>query len=103
MDWYGYNYLKSLVEREMVKLENNFRTACLFIPKEEYEPNKQTGIEKAHEIFTEKHSELKKVLEQLRNTVASTYKDHPSKEMREFWGLTESTTPTLKEGDFLPR
>jgi len=70
MDWDSYAYLKSLVEKEKLKLESDFRMACCFIPPEQFKRGRRTGIEKAHKIFLEEDSKLNKVLDDLRLAVA---------------------------------
>ena len=89
MSYESYAQLRGLVQSQIVKLENDFRIACNFIPAGKYNPNEPSGIDKAHRIFTAELSKLNKIQEELHFTVAESYKDHPNKEMRKFWGLTE--------------
>lgn len=87
MDFESYQILKNLIESALNKLEKDFRTACNFIPSEQYKRGVPSGIEKAHKIFSNEHARLKKAQTQLHVAASATYKDHPKKEMRQFWGL----------------
>ena len=84
-----YQYLNALIAEDIEKLKRHFQIACNFIPSEEYKDGEKSGIEKAHKIFSDHHAFLRKTEEQLHIAAASTYKDHPSLEMRQFWGLDE--------------
>jgi hypothetical protein len=90
MSYETYAYLKSLIEQQMIKLENDFRTACYFIPPQSLKGIRlgtPSGVDKAHNIFSKEHIKLKKMKDELHTAAASTYKDHPNPKMREFWGL----------------
>jgi hypothetical protein len=88
MSWETYFYLKKLIEQQMVKLEDDFRTAINFIPSEPvYRRRKKSGLEKAHDIFSKEYAKLRKMKEELHTAAASTYKDHPNPKMQKFWGL----------------
>ena len=84
MDWPTYNYIRSLIEVQIELLEKNYLMSHQFIPTAN-----QSASDAAHKIFTDKRAELKSIIEQFHTTVAGAYKTHPTKEMREFWGLTE--------------
>jgi len=87
MSYETYAYLKSLVEDQKRKLELEFRMACNFIPSNSGVVKGLSGIDRAHEIFRKHQGELNKVEEELYAAVQAAYRDHPNKEMREFWGL----------------
>lgn len=88
MSYETYAYLKSLIEQQMAKLEDDFRRALNFIPSEPvYRRRKPSGIDKAHDIFSKEYAKLRKMKEELHTAAASTYKDHPNLKMKEFWGL----------------
>lgn len=92
MDYDSYVILRDLLDAAMVKFENDFRMACSFIPLQplvEIRKDIPSGIEKAHKIFSEHYTKLRKAKIQLHIATESTYKDHPNKKMREFWGLIE--------------
>lgn len=92
MEYDSYVMLRDLLDNAMVKLENDFRTACCFIPPQssaEIRKGIPSGIENAHKIFSEHYSKMRKAKTQLLVTAASTYKDHPNPEMRKFWCLED--------------
>ena len=89
MSYETYAYLRTLVEDQMVKLENDYRIALTFIPLEGVKLRGKTGTDKATEIFRKEYTKLRAITEELYAAAATTYKDHPDKEMRKFWGLTE--------------
>lgn len=82
-----YLYLNALIDENRRTIENSYRSALTFIPFEPYDPKVTSGVTKAHKIFMEWDTKLKKMKEELHLAAASTYKDHPRKKMREFWGL----------------
>lgn len=86
-----YAYLLGLIQQEEEILGRNFQTACTFIPSNLVLKKKQDGNETAiqvgHEIFRKKQAELEQMKRELRAAAQANYKDHPSKEMREFWGV----------------
>lgn len=86
MTWPTYYYLKSLVDAEQKKLENNFQTACFFV-EPGYPKKGKSATQKAHDIFSSEYGRLETVKKELHDSVAESYKTHPLKGMREFWGL----------------
>lgn len=89
MSYDTYIQLRHLIEQDINKWEKEFQTACRFIPNEPYVHGKPSGVEKAHKIYTEVYAKMKRMLEELHVAAGATYKDHPNKEMREFWGLKD--------------
>ena len=92
MEYDSYVLLRDLLDNAMVKFENDFRTACRFIPSQplsEIRKGIPSGIDKAHKIFSEHYSKMRQAKVQLHAAAASTYKDHPNLDMRKFWGLDE--------------
>ena len=87
MSFETYAYLKSLLEAEELKLERGFQTACFFIPKEPPRKNEESGVEKAHRVFQQECAKIQNLKEELHDGAAASYKDHPSADMRTFWGL----------------
>lgn len=87
MSYETYAHLKYLIEEDMNKWQTEFQTACGFIPSESYVSGKKTGVDKAHDIFIDVYTKMRRMLKELHEAAGATYKDHPSKEMREFWGL----------------
>lgn len=87
MSYNSFAVLRKLVESQICKLENEFHIACNYIPSEPYDPKKMSGIEKAHQIFMKEVAQYHDVLKDLHTMASESYKDHPNKEMREFWGL----------------
>lgn len=83
MSYETYAYLGELISKQMEVLENEFRIACGFVSQE------PSGVDKAHKIFMERHKKLRVMKDELHIAAAATYTDHPKKEMREFWGITE--------------
>ena len=88
MSYETYAYLRGLLESQEKKLERNYQIACGFIPSEPPKRGQKSGIEKAHEVFRREWRVLAEMKEELHDAAANTYKDHPSQEMRKFWGLT---------------
>lgn len=82
-----YLYLCALIGRETDELGRSYQKACEFIPSEAPKRNTKSGLAKAHEIFAERSSVLRKMKHELDETAAASYKDHPNKKMREFWGV----------------
>ena len=89
MSYETYVFLRTLLEEYMEKWEGKFRSACLFIPAEATKSGNLTGIERAHRIFMTEYMKLDKMKEELHTAAAATYKDHPSADMRKYWGLKE--------------
>lgn len=89
MSYYTYAYLKALVDREKVKMEQDFQRALIFIPSEPFRSDRQSGLEKAHKIFSDEWAKLNAITDELHLAAQSMYKDHPNPAMREFWGLKE--------------
>ena len=88
MPYETYAYLRSLVESQQRKLETEFQISLDYIPCQVVGGNKESGRDKAHKIFSDRYAELNAVKEALHDAAAWTYKDHPNKKMREFWGIT---------------
>ncbi len=85
---YGaYAYLKSLVDADVKRIEQEYYTSCRFIPSESPNPKKESGIAKASKILSKEVSLRNKFLEELTTSVREMYKDHPNKAMRDFWGI----------------
>lgn len=82
MSYKTYAYLKSLVNFDIERWKRDFQTACTFIPE-----SQSSGIDKAHKIFTEEYSRLKRIENELFVVSQQTYKDHPDEETRKFWGI----------------
>lgn len=76
MSYETYSLIRDVLEDRIVKLENDFRNATQFIPGDLTEANK---------IFQKELTSLYDAKEQLRSSVAMTYRNHPNKEMRKFW------------------
>ncbi len=89
MSYESYAYIQSLILAAGYKLEKEFRSACIFIPPEDYNPKKPSGLDKAHQIFMAASHKINQAHLELKDLASQSYKDHPNKEMREFWGLTE--------------
>jgi len=92
MEYESYVMLRDLLDNAIAKFENDFRVVCSFIPaqtSDEIRKGIPSGIERAHEIFSEHYSKMRKAKTQLLVAVGSTYKDHPNVEIRKFWGLDE--------------
>jgi len=89
MSYDTYIQLKHLIEKDIQKLEDEYHTACRFIPNEPYVHGKPSGIDKAHKVWSEVYAKMKRMLEELHVAAGATYKDHPNKEIREFWGLKD--------------
>lgn len=89
MSYDTYIQLKYLIEKDIQKWEGEFHTAGRFIPDEPYIYGKPSGIDKAHKIWSEVYAKMKRMLEELHVAAGATYKDHPNKETREFWGLKD--------------
>src|SRR5271157_1164127 len=87
MTWPNYYYLRSLVEHQQEVLERNYHVALSFIPSEKFDPKRESGSDKAHRIFSDEYAKLNQIKDELHAAAASTYKDHPRKEMRQFWEL----------------
>ena len=79
MSYESYALINSLIDAEIWKLENSFRQACYFCPS-------STG--EAHKTFIVDYRKLKTSKDELHKAAQSTYKNHPSQKMKEFWGLT---------------
>jgi len=88
MGYETYAYLDSLFSRELKKLENEFSNACIFISSECY-PDGSTGTDRAYKIFRKEYNKVKTMSDELHDMVQESYKDHPSLEMRKFWGIKE--------------
>ena len=87
MQWETYAFLKSLLEEAKKQLERDYRKSIDFIPPEPHRPKTISGRERAHRIFSDAYAKLCKMGDELHTAAAATYKDHPRREMREFWGL----------------
>lgn len=82
MSYPTYAYLRTLLEDQIEKLKNESRIALKYI-------SGISAMNNAHKIYTEQYLEFQKMLDELHVAAAATYKDHPLKEMREFWGLKD--------------
>jgi len=89
MDWPTYAHIQSLIKARKSVLEREYISALDFIPPSKFNARKPSGLDKAYKIFSDQYAELRKMEDQLHTTVAAAYKQHPSKEMRDFWGLPE--------------
>jgi hypothetical protein len=88
MSYETFAFLNKLIEKEMIRLENDFDTACHFIPAEPDKKRGQaSGIDRAHKIYMEESAKLDHAKEELRAAVQAQYRDHPNPEMRKFWGI----------------
>jgi len=85
MSYETYSYLISIIDNNMINLENEFRRACYFIPEEPYKHGKLSGIGKAHKIFAVEYSKLRQIKDELYTVAQATYKTHPNAEIRKFW------------------
>lgn len=88
MPWPTYHYIRSLLEDQQRKLERDYLTACSFIPNE-YRDDGKTPLQVAHDIFSKQYAELEQMKNDLGEALKDHYKDHPNKEMREFWGVED--------------
>jgi hypothetical protein len=87
MEFQAYTSIKELIEQAEGKLERDYLTACQFIPIESSINYEKTAIAKANAIFHKELGRLRRMKESLHSAAALTYKDHPNKEMRKFWGV----------------
>ena len=87
MDYDTFAYLRDLLDAQSQKLEQDFRTACRFIPEEVYKPKQKSGIEKAHQIYSKEEARLHQMQSQLKAAAIASHKDNPNLEVRKFWGL----------------
>lgn len=81
--WNTYNYLRFLIEDQMEKLDQEYRTSLQYIK------TGGDGTSYAREIYDKHQKDLNQMLKELKSAAQASYKDHPSKEMREFWGIEE--------------
>ena len=84
MSYETYAYLLSLIENQDEKLERQFLQSLNFIPH-----SKSGWSDFAYKKFTEEKQKLRVIQDELHVAASATYKDHPNKEMREFWGLKD--------------
>lgn len=83
MTYETYIFLKSLLDNNIEKQKNDYLLALSFIPT----GNKyKAAQDAAHKIFQAEYSKRLKMAEELHQAAAEFYKNHPNKEMREFWG-----------------
>lgn len=87
MSYETYVYIKSLIEKDVAGLDNDYMRAFRFIPSESYNPKKLSGMDKAQKIYSDEWAKRKKMSDEFHSFAAATYKDHPDPEMRKFWGL----------------
>ncbi len=81
----SYWYVLDLIEADLKRLEKEYWAALCYIPVEN---NKlaEAGRKRADEVYAEKISFINAAKEQLRETQARAYKDHPNKGLRKYWG-----------------
>jgi len=74
-----YAHLRAILEQERGQLHTDFLKACSFL----------TGVNNSvlSEIKCQRDARITVMLEELHAAAQASYKDHPKKEMREFWGL----------------
>ena len=91
MSWPTYHYLRCLIEDQQRKLEREYQITFDYVPNtfQELKDWKVTPTEYARNVFNRRYSELKKMKEELSLALQDHYRDHPNKEMREFWGIKE--------------
>lgn len=87
MPYESYTVLRELVEQREQQLVDRYQSACNFIPPETPKRGVKSGLDKAHEIFSQEYRMLKQIKEDLHTAAQATYKDHPNPEMRKFWGI----------------
>ena len=78
-----YVYVAALLVAECDKLEHEFKIASKYISS-----NNKHGKEEAYEIFQKKSAEVNKMIGELRAVIGYSYRNHPDKNMRNFWGYT---------------
>ena len=87
MKYETYLFLTSLIDKEQRQLERDFQNACSFIPRVARVSRKPSGVDMAHKIFRERSKSLDDMKDELHDSAASAYKNHPNPDMRKFWGL----------------
>jgi len=80
MSYDAYVFIKQLIEGRENELERVYRAVIDLAP---------SSLNEAHKNYLIEVSKLRRYKEELHLAAQSTYKDHPNKEMREFWGLDE--------------
>ena len=82
-----YVYVLNLLEKESKKLESNYLMSMEFMEDEPFDLDKKSNKEKAYDIYRKKLTSINRIKEKFNKTVSDSYKDHPNKEMRKFWGV----------------
>lgn len=84
MTFETYSYIKFLLEKEKVSLEDLYRNV-LYMMGEGHET--QAAKENAHRNFGARYKNLEDMLEQLRYAAGTSQGPNISEKMKEFWGL----------------
>lgn len=78
-----YTFLKGLLALKDQEAQTNYLIASRFIKNDDG----GKAMEHANEVYQAERKRIGIMFDELHAAAASTYKDHPFKEMREFWGL----------------
>lgn len=87
MKYEQFSILRDLIEQAKKDLHQDYLKALHFIPVEPYHPTKKSAASKACDKFTKEYAVWEELDRSLFSVVQASYKDHPSKEMRQFWQL----------------
>ena len=92
MSYPTYAHLKNTLESQRRLLHERFVDSLSFIPhpsNKDIRKGLSSARDFAYEVFRKEDAEFTIMLNELKTTAAGTYKDHPSIDMRKFWGLKE--------------
>ena len=82
MSYGDYRYIIDLIEVDEKRLEADYRASFSFISSQDLKATKN-----AYACYQKKAAIIRKAKQQFQEAVKASYKDHPSKKMREFWGV----------------
>ena len=86
MSYATYAFLKAQIEIAQQKLLSEYHIALSFIPETS---KSQRALETAHGIFRKRDREYENMKDELLAAVQDNHRNHPNKEMREFWMIKE--------------